>query len=341
MSIVRQESVAQAKTLATRAFNLLDEWAVPANPQNYAVAYEISRGQNSALIHSLENLLNNGSKPDNYCLEQWQLKFLAGVQPEQEKLMRGLSFITAKLKQDLDGSDHSVSEFIKQLDAGLQDLKNEQSDETENSVIISVIKNLVTASQTALAEQNLLLEKLQTSQAQTTKLKHQLTVIRQKAYTDNLTGLLNRHGLDTYIDKIKQRCRLSALVIDIDHFKRINDDFGHPVGDQVLVQVAKQLQQHKPANTKAVRYGGEEFILLFDDTDLKAVLAVAEAIRQKISKLKFIVGKQNRPLPQITVSMGFAKQQSEETFNQVLMRADKALYQAKNNGRNQVCCALS
>lgn len=165
--------------------------------------------------------------------------------------------------------------------------------------------------------------------------KQQQQDLMKLASTDQLTGLYNRHTLFELAPKyISNAFRLSAslsmLVIDIDHFKAVNDEHGHSVGDLVLSEVAKALQRACRKEDIAVRFGGEEFVLVFTNCNSENALWKAETIRQEIQKLH----PNNLA---ITVSIGVAELHSNDDLKSLFVRADSAVYQAKNSGRNKVC----
>ena len=155
------------------------------------------------------------------------------------------------------------------------------------------------------------------------------------AHTDQLTGLLNRHGCDELIRQAiarKQRhgTAVSLIILDIDHFKRINDEFGHKVGDDVLKALAKALGPLLRETDYLVRWGGEEFLVLLPDTGLDAAARVAEKLRVALAAMRA------PGLPAITISLGVAELNSDEAFNSWYQRTDQALYRAKESGRNRV-----
>ncbi|WP_075184563.1 GGDEF domain-containing protein [Teredinibacter haidensis] len=153
---------------------------------------------------------------------------------------------------------------------------------------------------------------------------------------DPLTGILNRSGLSKIIDEMpgkNQRLTdYSVLVLDIDHFKHVNDKHGHDAGDDVLLQFAELLTGCVRDEDIAVRWGGEEFVVLLKTTNLQKAQAAAEDICQEISNTEF---KTDPPI-HITASIGIAIANAEENFKSVFKRADSALYQAKFKGRNCV-----
>jgi diguanylate cyclase (GGDEF)-like protein len=158
--------------------------------------------------------------------------------------------------------------------------------------------------------------------------------LEQLANTDRLTGLLNRRALEQrLVEEVKRSRRygrpLALLFLDLDHFKVINDRFGHEVGDQVLVRLTKELTSMLRANDRLGRWGGEEFLLLCSETDGAAARRLAERIRTLVE------GLQIEPVGQITVSIGIASLLSGQTPESLIACADQAMYRAKSLGRNR------
>jgi diguanylate cyclase len=172
-------------------------------------------------------------------------------------------------------------------------------------------------------------------------IRESLSQSEERARTDTLTGLPNRRALEEFFraaqaDAMEQGQPLSALLIDIDHFKRFNDSFGHGVGDQVLRLVAKALRERVREIDLPARYGGEELIAVLPDTDLAGCAVVAERIRRALSECKITRRSTGQELPGITVSIGVGQFQPGESMEDVIERCDRALYQAKRTGRNRV-----
>lgn len=158
---------------------------------------------------------------------------------------------------------------------------------------------------------------------------------------DPLTGLLNRRGLsaEAEIERqrfIRQREPLGLMMADIDHFKQFNDRYGHACGDKVLAEVAAEFRNHIRDVDRISRWGGEEFVLLFPGTDSEGLKNIAEKLRQCIEH--FEVEYDGRLL-NITMTFGAASYLASETIDECLARADAALYEGKENGRNQVVIA--
>lgn len=174
-------------------------------------------------------------------------------------------------------------------------------------------------------------------------LKRTNELLLELSNTDHLTGLFNRRYLMEALDKEVQRSSrkggsLSLLLLDIDHFKQVNDTYGHLQGDAVLQKVAQQLQKELRTYDIAARYGGEEFIAVLPDATMKEAAFVAERIRASVQASRF--NGALAPL-NLTVSLGVALYTLNDgtTIDTFIKRADDALYRAKANGRNRVECA--
>jgi diguanylate cyclase (GGDEF)-like protein len=155
------------------------------------------------------------------------------------------------------------------------------------------------------------------------------------AYTDVLTGLANRRAgcsdLSGYIQRYKQAHRpLAVAILDVDFFKRINDTFGHAVGDEVLCGIAQTLKDTIRPSDRVYRWGGEEFLVVFPNTPSDFSTAVCQRLGKSITQINM------RDVGTITASIGVANFVKGDTFESILLRADEALYAAKNKGRNQV-----
>ena len=158
--------------------------------------------------------------------------------------------------------------------------------------------------------------------------------LRNLAVTDTLTGVWNRrHGTELLTADLSARRpgqALSLLMLDIDHFKTINDTFGHQAGDHVLIEIASRLRRSLRGSDMVARWGGEEFVVLLRDCALPDALRLAEDIRAAIAELPF------GAMGSLTVSVGVAEARASEDLTTWLERADQALYRAKRSGRNEV-----
>jgi diguanylate cyclase (GGDEF)-like protein len=176
-----------------------------------------------------------------------------------------------------------------------------------------------------------------------TELDPTLSQLRRQATTDVLTGLGNRRWLKDIgaleiARAARERTPISVVVFDLDHFKSINDEFGHDVGDQVLMMAGATIQHNLRPYDIAARIGGEEFCLVLPRTDIEAAISIADRLRMQFES------KAVGPLParRVTASFGvYHGDPAGETLKSMLMAADRQLYSAKDSGRNAVCSDVS
>lgn len=161
------------------------------------------------------------------------------------------------------------------------------------------------------------------------------------AITDGLTGLYNRRYFEERLEEETRRAKrysrpVSIIMIDIDFFKQYNDTLGHLKGDEVLVQMGQILQRYSRETDITARYGGEEFVMILPETDGQNAGRLAERVRESVEQTTF-EGETVLPFKCLTISLGVSSLRENETGREMLERADKALYKAKQAGKNQVC----
>lgn len=172
------------------------------------------------------------------------------------------------------------------------------------------------------------------------RLKKERNILKVTSITDGLTGLYNRTYTDEQFlrimkESIRYHNPLSIGMFDLDHFKMVNDEYGHDTGDEVLRVVSDIFRRNLRDTDIAGRYGGEEFLVLFPQTDSRAALVVAERIRSNVAQISVA------DIPAgITISGGIAEYTSDQGVEELLKQADVNLYEAKHNGRNCICCKV-
>jgi diguanylate cyclase (GGDEF) domain len=173
------------------------------------------------------------------------------------------------------------------------------------------------------------------------RLRHNVQLSLEMAITDQLTGLHNRRYMSRHLDNLitqsqKNAKPLAFLIMDIDHFKSVNDSYGHDIGDEVLQEFARRISANVRGCDLACRYGGEEFVVVMPDTDVPFAYAVAERLRKSVELTPVDISRAPHKLS-ITISIGIAGAQgSDDSADALLHRADQALYSAKRTGRNRV-----
>jgi two-component system cell cycle response regulator len=172
------------------------------------------------------------------------------------------------------------------------------------------------------------------------KLRQNVQLSLEMAITDPLTGLHNRRYMSSHLDTLMKSAGvnkpLSFLILDIDYFKAVNDTHGHDIGDEVLREFANRISANVRGIDLACRHGGEEFVVVMPDTDSGFAFTVAERLRQSIECTPITISRAPNAL-KITVSIGIASSTGgDDVPDQLLRRADQALYRAKREGRNRV-----
>jgi two-component system cell cycle response regulator len=178
------------------------------------------------------------------------------------------------------------------------------------------------------------------------RLRHNVQLSLEMAITDQLTGLHNRRYMGRHLDKLILNAQKSAkplafLIMDIDHFKSVNDTHGHDIGDEVLREFANRISANIRGIDLACRYGGEEFVVVMPDTDIDFACTIAERLRKSVESTPIEISRAPGRL-EVTISVGIAASQGEgDNAEKLLHRADQALYRAKREGRNRVIKAAA
>lgn len=177
--------------------------------------------------------------------------------------------------------------------------------------------------------------------AELTSLREDFRHVLLRAMEDPLTGLANRKTFDEALRSTVDAANnseedLSLIMIDIDHFKQVNDKHGHPIGDMVLQYVGRALSNNIQVGAVAARYGGEEFAIILPEARLQVALALANSFREALAEAAPLEQATNEILAQITVSIGVAQHQHGDSAQSLIRQTDQALYTAKRDGRNCV-----
>lgn len=208
----------------------------------------------------------------------------------------------------------------------------------------AIVTGLTSATRKVQRENETLEKRLDASTREVARLRDHLEQVRRDAMTDALTNLANRKAFDEHLEAACAQAdtsggTLTLAVLDIDHFKRFNDTWGHQTGDQVLRYVASVMGRVAKAPRIAARYGGEEFAMIFPEESHGQVEKALEAVCKEIASRSLRRRSTDDELGAVTLSAGFAQRRPGETASALLDRADAALYASKHAGRNRVTSA--
>jgi diguanylate cyclase len=326
-----------ATSVARKAMDLMAKHRVPPTPDNFCVWFTYELGASIELKRAIDILIGNKRRFDaktNYDLFVAYMGLQASDGRTINHASQRLRSLMVSARQFLNtaiADNHSQMQAISDVaDRGGAEVQPRQ-------LIESLMKELEKATTRATHLETNFAEKAR----ELDSIRDSLSKSEERAKTDTLTGLPNRRGLEeffrgTQIAAMEEGEPLSVLLIDIDHFKKFNDNFGHAVGDQVLQLMGKVLREKLRNGDLPARYGGEELIAVLPKADLTVCKAVAERIRRTIAECSVAGRSADDVLPRITISIGVAQFQPGESMAELIERCDRALYLAKKAGRNRV-----
>jgi diguanylate cyclase len=204
-----------------------------------------------------------------------------------------------------------------------------------------IVKFLIAENAKMQHEASDLRKRLEQSQSQIEKLRSNLVEAQEMGMKDPLTSLNNRRGFDASLAKEVAGARaletaLCLVMADLDNFKKINDEFGHPVGDEILKLLAAVLGDNVRSRDCVARYGGEEFAIILPETELEDAKRLTERVRSQLESKKLALNDSGRQIGKITASFGIAQLRENDDAESLIKRADDKLYEAKCAGRNRV-----
>lgn len=332
----------EAYSLARRAVEAMEAASVWPTPLNFELWLQYLGDPEGALGREIDRMLAAGEPFTEEVAEVLAAEYLPRGRLTEEirdagrVLDRELSSVTEAISR----AHKAQSDYGRTLEGAAGSLDSAPG----APQLRAIVSDLTGATRKIKLDNEALEKKLEVSTREIARLSEHLEQVRRDSMTDALTNLANRKAFDEQLESacqnaLAQGARLSLAVLDIDHFKRFNDTWGHQTGDQVLRYVASVLAKAAKAPRIAARYGGEEFAIIFPTEALPEVEAALEAVRKEIGSRSLRRRSTNDDLGAVTVSIGFAHRRASETATSLLGRADAALYASKRSGRNRVTCA--
>jgi diguanylate cyclase len=323
-----------------QALPLMTRQDAALHPLSYSIWYEYVSGVNQALKEAADALLDKGVPLTEDDIKALFERHVADINSETANtIAASFQRIIGDISQSTGIAAREAGEFGETLETLQRD-----SEEPDAKLDLGA---LLAGAQAMQASVSTLKTRLDASQQEIGQLREEVTRARDASLTDGLTGLVNRRGFDKMLAdclaaQLQAPCNGPCLLMgDIDHFKKVNDTYGHLFGDKVIRAVASVIKQNVKGRDTAARYGGEEFVVLLPDTPLHGAQALAECIRSAVERGRIKRGGSSEADARITLSLGVAHYCPGESGSAFLERADRALYAAKNNGRNRVSVAAA
>ncbi len=330
----------EAYSLARRALGEMEQCDVWPTPLNFELWLHYVGDPDGPLGQEIRRMVNAGEPFTEEVSESLASTYLPRARLSEEirdagaQLSRELMSVAAAIST----AQQSQQAFGRTLEVAGEGL---DTAEHEPPVLKKLVETLSAATRKVQLVNSTLERRLNDSTREVTKLREHLEQVRRDAMTDALTNLANRKAFDEHMERSLEEADATGLpmtlaVVDIDHFKRFNDTWGHQTGDQVLRYVASVLARVAGPPRLAARYGGEEFSILFPGEASGMVEIAMNTIREEIASRGLRRRSTNEELGAVTISVGVAQRKKGETASSLMERADEALYASKRSGRNKV-----
>lgn len=332
------ESLEKSAEYLRQAVQYMTRQAAALHPISYAIWYEHASGNNIALSKDIEVLTAGDSVLDEKATRDLFQKHIAEIdEATAEQVTEGFQKIMSNISNSASQAQNEAKKFGDMLEHWTERTITSHANDLDN---------LLSHTRTMQGSIITLKSQLEESKHEIEELRIEVKKAREEALSDCLTGLINRKGFDMALDTCIGHYTddtegPSLFITDIDHFKHVNDTYGHLLGDKVIRSIAKILSDNIKGKDIAARFGGEEFVVLLPDTPLDGACQLAEKIRATVEKLNVKRTDKNETISNITVSFGVTCYKKGEHISEFVARADNALYQSKNSGRNRVTAAES
>jgi len=335
------ETIETAGEYLRMSLGLMSKYRTAATPVNYTVWYEYVAGNNPKLKKAVDALMKDLTHitPQHF-QNVFNQYFVNGNRLINREVLTAIQKIVENVSQHVEENGRNVTERGENMQNSAGLLQEDLDVASIRNIVETIIKDteaVVTIGKEFKA-------KLAEANSEVKTLRAKLEQSKAESQTDPLTSLINRRGLEPVLagsmeEAGKSGTEMCIIMADIDHFKKINDKYGHLVGDNVIRMVATTLTDFVKGRDKVVRYGGEEYLVVLPDTALADALSLSEKIRSSLEKMQWKKRGSGESLGVITISIGVARYVYNESMESLIGRADKALYQAKENGRNRVSAA--
>jgi diguanylate cyclase len=325
-------------TIAHRALELIKSYGSSASPRSYEVWFTYVTGHKPAINDAIKRIAAEKGTINDEDIDALYNQHIASERFVEEAGKTGAIVISEidQVMEMIDFAMGSTQKYGESLEAFTADL----SAGVDRNRVREVVASLVLATKDVRSTNRTLEARLRETRGEIETLRETLEAVRMESLTDPLTGIANRKHFEEMLLKsldqaLVERSPLSLVVIDIDHFKRFNDTYGHLTGDQVLRLVGMTMREQVKTKATLARFGGEEFGIILPDTSIDSAFTISERVRNSVMSRELIKRSTGESLGKVTVSVGVAAMRKGDTAVSLLERADQCMFHAKRNGRNR------
>ena len=305
------DPVQKASENLRQALPLINKHKIPVNPANYAVWYEYVSGDNIVLIDEINARLSDKLPISTEFSQQLFEKYILMGMPERlESTHTGLKLVVDNTLGQINKTEADTAHSINELNHSKDLLNNCRNiDELHN-----LVSDILASTQMLTKASNDLKQDLVNSSHEITKLKAELEVVKEASRTDGLTGLLNRGAFNHELNAICEHSSsdVALAIFDLDHFKNINDTYGHVIGDKILQYFSDLLQKHAGEHHLVARYGGEEIAMVLMNITLEEATTLTDNIRLALAETRLKKKGKEEYIEQVTVSVGLSMLKKED-----------------------------
>ncbi|MCL9780853.1 diguanylate cyclase [Vibrio sp. S4M6] len=321
-----------------KAVPLMMKNHVPVTPTNYALWYTYVDNAIPSLNAEMDAAIEKfGICPPATGATLYSSYIANRTEADNNKLKESLEVMLSQASNSMQDTLKGTSQFSKVINENFTNLERANEDGMTIEEIMDVVQELLSESQEIQNSTQFLSDYLQDASKEIGRLKNKLSEMQKDVLFDSLSGLYNRRAFD---DDLFTMChakqKLSLILLDIDHFKAFNDEYGHLFGDTVIQNIAKRLQASSKEGITSYRFGGEEFAIIVPNKPVSVAKQLAETIRKVIENISIKDKKTGDQIRNITASFGVAELEESDSIEDLVDRADKLLYAAKHAGRNRV-----
>ncbi len=324
---------------AAKAFDLIHKYRTPPDPKTYALWYAYAAGSNAKLVERVDGVISSTGGLTDFDIATISQELL-----EQTPVESARHNIGQAIEKEIESVLDIIQQSVKNSDsyhASLSEAGKQLPHAVNGEELTVLVATLVEENKRMAATAQELNQGLKDSQNQIANLNKELEDIQTQCLRDPLTAISNRRAFDQRLaealdDAARNGNKLCLAMADIDHFKKVNDTYGHQVGDAVLQMFAGIIDNNIKGQDMVARYGGEEFAIILPETDLFAAYNLLVKIKYALKSAELKIEGSDRVISDITASFGVTRYEPGMSVRDLVEQADKFLYEAKHAGRDRV-----